>query len=268
MLIGFSVLMPVYELESPEFLDLALTSIEEQTLPANEIILVEDGPLTSKLYEVVEKFSSRIPISRVRLKSNVGLGKALQIGLDACSFDIVVRVDSDDICLPERFQIQFDYMLSHPSCSAVSCPVEEFREIPGDLEQIKDVPLNEKIDNAIFVRNPLNHMAVAFRKSEVLKAGGYQDLRYMEDYYLWLRMHKNKCQLRNLSEVLVYARVGAGMLARRRGVKYALSELVLLKKIYTEKISTSPIVAIRFFIRSMVRLLPLSILTYVYRILR
>ena len=101
----FSVLMSVYYKERPEQLRESLDSVFSQTLLPTEVVLVEDGPLTPGLYNEIERFKSACPqLKVVRLHENGGLGKALNEGLKHCSYDLVARMDSDDICFPDRFR--------------------------------------------------------------------------------------------------------------------------------------------------------------------
>ncbi|WP_140152209.1 glycosyltransferase, partial [Vibrio parahaemolyticus] len=93
----FSVLCSLYHKEQPSYLEQCFESLEWQTLEANEIVVVHDGPLTDGLYAVLKKWENRLPLKQVVLEKNVGLGEALNKGLEACSHDLVARVDTDDI---------------------------------------------------------------------------------------------------------------------------------------------------------------------------
>ena len=110
----FNVLLSLYKNESPDNLDACFQSISTQSLKRFKIILVIDGPISSELNEVVGKWKSLLPIKIINLERNVGLGNALNIGLKYCSCDYVFRMDTDDICHPDRFSIQFSYLRKHP----------------------------------------------------------------------------------------------------------------------------------------------------------
>ena len=94
----YSVLMSLYKKEHPEYLRLALDSMINQTVKPDEIVLVEDGPLTDELYAVVEEYKDYLTI--VVNKTNLGLGLALNEGLKACRNELVARMDTDDISKP------------------------------------------------------------------------------------------------------------------------------------------------------------------------
>ena len=141
----FSVLMSVYYKENPEYMRLALKSvIEDQTLKPAEVILVEDGPLTDELYQVIDDFKQKYPdiLKTVPIKENGGLGPALNKGLENCSYDLVMRMDTDDIACPDRFTIQVKYMNEHPDVSVLSGAIGEFDQSPDEELRIKKLPLS------------------------------------------------------------------------------------------------------------------------------
>jgi len=262
----FSVLCSLYAKEQAAYLSQCLESIKTQSLMPNEVVIVHDGPLTKELYSTLEYWREILPIRDVKLKHNLGLGKALNTGLQACSNDFVLRVDTDDINNEFRFEKQINFLVNHPDVAAVSGHISEFEIDPNKSSSIRCVPsTNSAIREFSLKRNPMNHMAVAFRKSAIIEVGSYQDHLYMEDYDLWLRLMANGYKLANLNETLVNARVGNGMLSRRKGVKYARSELLLAKKIYALKLTTKPTSAIYFFCKAAIRLLPSTVLKKAYR---
>src|SRR5699024_10341677 len=97
----FSCLISTFVKDCPKQLEEALESLIKQTLPATEIIFVEDGKLSIELNLVLEKYQVLLPIKRIPLKENKGLGNALNIGLKECSNNLVFRMDTDDICHPQ-----------------------------------------------------------------------------------------------------------------------------------------------------------------------
>ncbi|HHF2878581.1 glycosyltransferase [Vibrio antiquarius] len=265
----FSVLCSLYHKEQPSYLEQCFESLEWQTLEANEIVVVHDGPLTDGLYAVLKKWENRLPLKQVVLERNVGLGEALNKGLEACSHDLVARVDTDDINHIDRFDKQVKYMDNNPNVAAASSDVNEFDTDPDEPSRVKKVPCAKTIFAYSLKRNPLNHMATIFRKHAVTNVGSYQHHLYMEDYYLWLRLQAEGYKISNIPETLVSARVGNGMLERRRGLPYALSELKMMREIYKLKLANSPKTALYFSARAFSRLIPATILSKTYeRLLR
>ena len=127
----FSVLISVYIKEKPEFLKKALDSIYNQTLRPDEIVLVKDGILTRELENVIsierKKFENQnIDFVCVQLQKNMGLGIALQKGLEKCQYEYIARMDSDDIAVEDRFEKQADYMRQNSDLSVVGGYIDEF----------------------------------------------------------------------------------------------------------------------------------------------
>ena len=96
----YSVLMSLYKKEKPEYLRTALDSMINQTVKPDEIILVEDGPLTDELYHVLKEYGEHL--TRVANEKNMGLGLSLAKGLVLCRNELVARMDTDDISISNR----------------------------------------------------------------------------------------------------------------------------------------------------------------------
>jgi len=216
-----SVLMSVYARESPAFFRQSLDSIAAQTLPADEVVIVEDGPLGEELKAVIASYKSCLPIVSLRLPANVGLGAALREGLNVCRGEYVARMDSDDICVPERFWTQMNFLKRNPCVDVVGGTWVEFDEDPSRPHSMRVLPAQgpELLRYARF-RNPINHPVVIFRKASVLAAGSYQSYLDFEDYHLFARMLMLGYSLYNMDEILLYHRVGNGMMTRRGGYAY------------------------------------------------
>lgn len=219
---NFSVLMSVYYKENPSYFDLALNSnLVTPSLRPSELVLICDGELTPDLEKVIVKYQNEFPdILRVYRKENGGLGKALNYGLTKCQYKLIARSDSDDVCTIDRFQLQVDYLEKHPDIAVVGGSIMEFIEDPNSPFRRKDNPLTSKgTYRKAKVSNPLNHMTVMFRREVILSLGSYRDVPYLEDYDLWIRLLISGYKIANINEILVYARVGNGMAARRSNRK-------------------------------------------------
>lgn len=231
----YSVLMSVYAKEQPEFLVASIESILNQTVKTNNFVIVCDGPLTDDLEKVLDIYKKREPeiFCVVRLKKNMGLGIALNKGLELCINDLVARMDSDDISVPSRMELQLNCFSREKDLAICGGYIAEFKENPEEIVSIRKVPCsNEEISRWAKKRNPLNHMTVMFKKNYVLSAGGYQKMDLAEDYYLWVRMLLNHDKMRNLESILVKARIGNGMYQRRGGKEYARNMIALQRRFY------------------------------------
>lgn len=227
----FSVLMSVYYKENPLFFDEALRSIMiEQTIIPDEFVLVCDGALNSELNCIIEKYYTLFPeiVKVYRLETNVGLGKALAYGLEKCTYEVVARADSDDVCDKYRFEKQIRFIEEHKEVSAVGSDIDEFNDNYENPIRFKHMPQDfSDIKKVSRYRNPINHMTVMFYKTPILSVGSYIDLPFVEDYYLWVRLIAHGYVITNIREVLVHARVGNGMVKRRGNKKYISSWKVL-----------------------------------------
>ncbi|MFT0349328.1 glycosyltransferase, partial [Bacteroides thetaiotaomicron] len=125
----FSVLISVYNKENSLSLRQSLTSVFRQKLPPTEVVLLKDGPLTEELDKVIAEYVMRYPeLKIVSLPVNQGLGKALNEGLKHCSYDLVARMDTDDIAKPDRFEKQIRVFQEHPELDVVGAWIDEFEE--------------------------------------------------------------------------------------------------------------------------------------------
>lgn len=264
----FSILLSLYHKEKPEYLEKCFESIwDQQTLKPTEIVLVLDGAIGAELTQCVQKWQQIIgkPLKVIPLSQNVGLGKALNKGLEHCLNEWIFRMDTDDICKPDRFEKQIQFIQSNPNVVVVGGQILEFNHTPNDLAVIKIVPTtHEDIKKFAQKRCPFNHMTVAYKKSVITELGGYEHHLFMEDYNLWIRVIGAGYIVANLPDVIVYARVGNGMHARRKGYEYIKSEKQLLKLKKQLKIQSPFYANIYFIVRSAFRLMPANLLGKLY----
>lgn len=236
---SYSVLMSVYYKEQANYFIQAIESMLKQTVPPSDFVIVCDGPLTLELNQVIDTYTKQYPnlFQIIKLEENKGLGIALQTGIHACKYEIIARMDSDDISVLDRMEKQLEYLAKHPEISAVGGQIAEFN---GDLSNVKGYRIVPKesfeIKKKLKSKNPMNHVTVSFRKKDVLLAGSYQNNIGFEDYYLWNRMILKGEYLSNLNDVLVYVRVDQEMYSRRSGINYfkqakLLQDLLLKNKL-------------------------------------
>ena len=228
----FSVLLSVYKNEKPESLNQAFLSIwDQQSLKPNQIVLVKDGPLTFKLDSMIDFWHKKLGdfLTIVVLKKNVGLGKALNQGLKACQYELIARMDTDDISLPERFKKQVLFMKNHPNLAASSAFFEEFDSSFSISKGKRFLALkHEDIYHYGKKRSPLNHITTIFRKSAIDSVGGYPPLRKAQDYGLWSLLMVKGYKLANIPETLAHVRAGDELI-ERRGPNFLIHEIKLLQ---------------------------------------
>jgi glycosyltransferase involved in cell wall biosynthesis len=232
----YSVLMAVYNKESSEHLKQSFDSILNQTLPAKELVLVCDGPLSSSLDKVIDQYVSNHKgfFRVIRFKTHMGLGPALREGLMHCNHEYIARMDSDDISCPDRCEKQLAFMKERQLdlCSGV---IAEFTDNPEAIFARRVLPVkHEELVHFARRRSPMNHPCVMFRRSKVMNAGNYREMSRFEDYDLWIRMIQKGARLGNLTETLLYMRIGQVMFRRRGGFDYVKAIACFWKTVYSQ----------------------------------
>jgi glycosyltransferase involved in cell wall biosynthesis len=267
---NLSVLIPVYAQESPRFLGECLDSLAAQTRAADEVVIVEDGPLTEELDATIHYHARHLPVVRATLPRHAGLGEALRSGLEACRGVYVARMDADDIALPARFERQMSFLAAHPGIDVVGSAIAEFHDLPGAPHAIRRLPGSGiALRRFAALRNPLNHMTVLFRRQSVIAAGNYQPFAGFEDYHLWARMLQLGYRIHNLPDVLVLARCGAGMQARRGGLSYLVREASFQLFLHRAGLLSATACLRNLLIRAPIRIAPAFARAFFYsRVLR
>ena len=214
----YSVLTTLYAKEKPEYLRQSLDSMLGQTVPPDEYVIVEDGYIPDPLEQVVNEYAGKYPIFKiVKLEKNSGCGKASIAGMNACSNDLVARIDSDDISLPNRCEKELQMFEQEPDLVVIGSDHYEFDEDPEQINIIKKMPARpEEIYEYGKKRNPFNHSTVMLRKSIVDKYGGYAPIKRSLDFELFTRLLYNGCKCRNIPEPLVKYRAGMGRIKRKK----------------------------------------------------
>lgn len=219
----FSVLMSVYKNDTPPFFARAIDSVLNQTIPPAEIVLVRDGEVPEPLQQTIDTYLCTYGdlIHYIPLAENQGLGNALRIGVENAKYELIARMDSDDVAISNRFELQLNAFEAHPEVDVIGGQIAEFIESEEQIVSKRIVPTTQKeIVRYCKTRSPMNHVTVMFRKRAVLETGNYIELYHVEDYYLWCRMLANGSCFLNLNECLVNVRVGTAMYHRRGGRRY------------------------------------------------
>ncbi|MCB1272789.1 MAG: glycosyltransferase [Leucobacter sp.] len=230
---GFTLLLPVYAKDRPEFLRLAFeSSVQGQTLAPAAAVIVQDGPVPEALAAELRALvrASPIPVEIVALPENRGLTAALTAGLAACRTEVVARMDADDVSEPERFARQ--WALLREGYDLVGTGMAEFEDDPRTVSAVRVPPVGaERIRDHARTHNPFNHPTMMYRVAAVEAAGGYQPFGKMEDYWLGVRLIDSGARVENIAEPLLKYRVGAGAFARRGGWAEARTEWRLQREL-------------------------------------
>jgi glycosyltransferase involved in cell wall biosynthesis len=214
----------------------ALDSLACQTLRDIEVIAVDDGSVdaTAAILQARAELDRRF---HVITQPHTGLVEALNRGLRACQSPYIARMDSDDLCHPERLERQLAYLASHSEISVLGCKVAGFP--PASVRQgyklyidwLNSLTTDVDIRREMFVESPLAHPSVVYRKDWVLRVGGYQDRGWPEDYDLWLRLYLAGARFAKVPEILLEWREHPARLTRTDG-RYSVENFLRAKAYY------------------------------------
>ena len=233
----YSVLMSVYAKEKPEYLQVSIQSMLDQTVSPDEFVLVEDGPLPTALTDIINGFIAYNAglFHIVSLPQNVGLGLALAAGIRQCRNELVARMDSDDYSDPKRCEAELECFVIHPNLDIVGCFEAEFQGTVTNTISVHRVPENAEEINAFMRRRcAILHPTVIYRKSAVLNCGNYQSVPLYEDYDLFIRMLQNHSEAYNVQNPFYFIRINDDFFKRRGGFRYLITVVAFKRKQYKE----------------------------------
>lgn len=225
-----SCLMAAYWGDDPKHLKSALQSIVEQAGVCLELVLVLDGRVSNETQEIVKGYctSAVHSVTVVQTEENNGLASALNHGLAHCRGELIARFDADDVSDPTRLSKQLEYMKARPEVDVLGTSLTLVDEHGAPVRKKHYPTSHSAIKRWFFLRNPIAHPSVMFRRAKVIAIGGYPTFRKAQDYALWGLCLVNGLYFNNLSQRLVQMRIGEG-LADRRGREYFRSEAEVLK---------------------------------------
>lgn len=263
----FSLLLPVYENDDPsQFTSAFSSSVTAQSLPPDEVVIVQDGAIPDALEKAVKVAvaSTNVPVVYVRIPERGGLANALTAGLAACTNDIVARMDADDVSLSSRFERQLAKM--HEGFDLVGTGMLEFTDDTSEVVGRRTPPTGAaNIARYARFHDPFNHPTVMYRKDAVQRAGGYEDIGLMEDYWLFARMIHSGARVENLPDALLMYRIGAGAYSRRGGHRQFHAEVSLQRALRSIRFTTRAQFCRNIAVRGIYRFIPVAVRTRLYR---
>jgi len=201
----------VHSEENANFVDQSMRSIwDDQHTRPDQVVIVKDGPLTPELDVLMTYWKSKLGyrLKIINILENKGLGAALNIGLISCDNELVARMDTDDIALPERFERQIEFLESNPKVDILGSFVEEMT-FRGDFMGIRRSPIVHETIVANLWASPMVHPSIMMRRSRILAAGNYDPAyRRRQDYELWFRCAERGLRFHNLPQALLRYRFG------------------------------------------------------------
>ncbi|MGN6397430.1 MAG: glycosyltransferase [Mucilaginibacter sp.] len=198
-----TVLMPAYN--AGKYIGEAISSVLSQTFTDFELLIINDGS-TDNTLEVINSFHDRRIV--VISQENKGVSAALNLGLLHARATYIARFDADDICLPDRLKVQYQFITNYPDYSIIGSAAE-YMDADGHyiFTHHPEGHLNEEIQQLQYTICPFIHSSVFYKKDAVVKSGGYNEHAYTyEDHFLWVNLLRNE-KACNLSQALIKVRL-------------------------------------------------------------
>lgn len=255
MIAECSVLMAIhYKCLKNHFIE-SLDSINNQTLIPSQLVIIQDGEMPYDIKRILSLYNN-LDICLLVNEKNMGLAYSLNLGLSHCKFDLVFRMDADDVCEINRIDIQYNEMKSNRNLVLLGSNVRLINSDSEILNKHRKIPLkNRDIRKILYFKNPFNHPTVVFRKSKLLEVGGYSDFFLYEDWYLWIKLGVNRDNIfKNLDYNLLKYRIRS--FNERKGFKIIKAEYQFYKKLFHEKHISFFLFVFIIFTKSVVRMLP------------
>jgi glycosyltransferase involved in cell wall biosynthesis len=218
-----SILIPVFDTPAA-YLAECWESIRAQTFREWELVLVDDGSREPDTIAEIDRIASDPRVVLIRLKQNLGIAPALNVGLSRCRGKLVARMDADDKMMPTRLQRQFAYLQTHSDVTilgtqlqAIDWGTKQLLEPTEHPEQVTDEYIkHQRNTSEIWF---LNHPTVMLRRREVMKLGGYPGYRVAQDLGLWLKVAQAGLKIHNLPTVELHYRLHPNQVSAAKGLE-------------------------------------------------
>jgi glycosyltransferase involved in cell wall biosynthesis len=183
-MISLSVVMPV--LNGEKTISRALASVEKQSIPIQQLIVVDDGS-SDNTGGLVDSWATRLPVRRLRNERNIGIARSLRCGVEAAVGHWVCRLDADDAWHPDHVERLIRAVEGSPDAVLAASSARMVTESGESIGQLI-APPDSRVRAALMWDNPLVHSAVAYSKAAYEAVGGYAPDQKWEDYDLWIRL--------------------------------------------------------------------------------
>ena len=224
-----SILIPVYNTE-PLFLKQSLDSCLSQDIKEYEVVVVDNGSTNHSTIRILNQYSENNKINLYNCpqefgKNNISL--ALNLGLKKAKYDLVARMDSDDIMTDNRLKLQLEFMNNNPEIDILGAQMNIFPN-GHTTNHPKFITKDIALKSDWFI----NHPTVVYKKEKIIKLGGYSDTPEYgaEDYSLWMSAIRTGLKIANMSEVVLFYRTHNTNLTKKRQKHQSYYESIALEK--------------------------------------
>lgn len=263
-----SVLASVYKNEKPSYLDRCLKSVwDDQTLKPTEIILIQDGPICSDLEAIILKWQNKLGDILIihKNETNMGLTKSLNIGLGYVSSDLIARIDTDDMCVHNRFELQEKFLRENPNIFVVGGSLQVMDEYGNFLYVKHRIEKHEEMVNQMFWKCPLPHPGVMMRSKPFQDGRLKYDERYLnsQDIALWFDALRLGFRFANLPDVVINFTQASDTYKRRGNVR-AKNEYKIFSAGTKDIFGKYSIKRLGPCMRYMFRIIPVALIKAIY----
>jgi len=202
-----SVVMSVYN--GGPWTKAAIESVIHQTYTNWEFIIIDDAS-NDETRSILAAFDSNPKVKIITNSEQRGLTKNLNIGVKVSSGELIARMDADDICMPERFAKQVEYLLAHKEVAVIGGFVEFIDEngnAKGQWQDDREANSWMKIRKALPWKNCIAHPVVMMRKNIFEKYKYNETQRSSQDWDLWLQLAAHNVIIEKIKEPLLLYRV-------------------------------------------------------------
>ena len=273
MMEKYSVLMPLWYKENMEHLKTALLSIINQTVKPDEVVLIEDHPISGEMHDLIcglfENTGIDLNIYENFELDKKGLSSILNFGVTKCRNSLIARMDTDDIAYPDRCEAELREFEADGELALVGAWVDEFDDDPNDIKAQHSVPAFQRdIERRMKYTNPFNHPTVMFRKEVILACGNYdKDLKRNEDYDLWYRVVRDGHKCKNINRSLLRFRRGASFSKRRKNREQHLGKIALKRRMLKDGYMTRFEYIVSYTMEKIYFVMPTGIRKTVFKLL-
>ena len=265
-----AVIMSLYKNDRLDYVKLAIESILNQTYSCFDFYIQYDGPVRQD----VGDYLSTVKEDRLHIRKreiNKGLAQSLNDLLVIVmhkGYKYIARMDADDISESTRFEKQIEYFVSHPDLECLGTWALEITSSGQEYFKKKMPVTHEGCFEQFSKRDCMIHPTVMYRRSYIEKVGMYSlDTYFGEDTMMWAQGFAAGCKFANLPEFLYQFRLDDNFFNRRRGWKHAKNIFLLRHKV-NKMLSYGLIADLWALLYAGAKLMPTSILNYLYKIAR
>lgn len=218
-----SVIMSVYN-ETEQELKKSIESILFQTYTDFELIIVNDNPNSESMRAILDTYSTNEKVVILANEKNMGLARSLNNGISAAKGEYIARMDADDIAVPNRIQLELDFLKQYnlDLVCGNAVYIDENGEPLDNSKQRKGYFCTD-LSKFLPYTNPIMHPTVLGKTNAFKDMGGYRNFPCAQDYDMWLRMASKGKKIGSLDTIVLYYRIRPNSIGQKNSFKQYLT---------------------------------------------